>query len=66
MAPGIWLRDDGLILPAHCQRERRNLAERRKAAFATEPTGPNQVWQLDFSGHETTAGGNWWIASCRD
>lgn len=31
------LRDDGLILPAEYQRERRKLAERRKAAFAAEP-----------------------------
>ncbi|MGC0272879.1 transposase [Pseudactinotalea sp. Z1739] len=60
------LRDEGLILPAHYQRERRRLAERRKAAFATEPTGPNQVWQLDFSEYETTTGGTWRIASCRD
>ena len=43
------LRDQGLILPAHYQRERRQLAQRRKAAFATQPTGANQVWQLDFS-----------------
>src|SRR5660397_24710 len=43
------LRDERLILPAHYQRERRKLAERRKAAFAKEPTKPNQVWQLDFS-----------------
>ena len=35
------LRDEGLILPAHYQRERRQLAERWKAAFATEATGPN-------------------------
>ena len=47
-------RDEGLILEANYQRERRKLAERRKAAFAKEPTGPNQVWQLDFSEHETT------------
>ena len=60
------LRDEGLLLPAHYQRERRKLAERRKAAFATEPTGPNQVWQLDFSEFETTAGGTWRIAGCRD
>jgi hypothetical protein len=45
------LRDEGLILPAHCQRERRELAERRKAAFANDPTGPNQVWQLLDAGH---------------
>ena len=60
------LRDEGLILPAHYQRERRKLAERRKAAFAKEPDGPNQVWQLDFSEYETTTGGTWRIASCRD
>jgi putative transposase len=60
------LRDRGLILPDNYQRERRRLAERRKAAFAKEPTGPNQVWQLDFSEFETTAGGTWRIAGCRD
>lgn len=60
------LRDERLILPAHYQRERRKLAERRKAAFAKEPTKPNQVWQLDFSEYETTGGGTWRIASCRD
>ncbi|WP_313788390.1 integrase core domain-containing protein [Subtercola endophyticus] len=60
------LRDEGLILPADYQRERRKLAERRKAAFAQEPTGPNQVWQLDFSDYETTTGGVWRIAGCRD
>ncbi|MGL4338804.1 MAG: transposase [Rhodoglobus sp.] len=60
------LRDEGLILPAHYQWERRNRAERRKATFATEPTGANQVWQLDFSEYETTGGGTWRIAACRD
>ncbi len=60
------LRDEGLILPAHYQRERRKLAQRRKAAFAKEPTGPNQVWQLDFSEFETTTGGTWRLAGCRD
>ena len=60
------LRDEGLILPAQYQRERRQLAQRRKAAFAKEPTGPNQVWQLDFSEYETTTGGVWRIAACRD
>jgi putative transposase len=60
------LRDEGLILPAHYQRERRKLAERRKAAFAKEPTRPNQVWQLDFSEFETTSGGTWRLAGCRD
>jgi transposase InsO family protein len=60
------LRDEGLILTHAYQRERRQLAQRRKAAFATEPTGPNQVWQLDFSEFETTTGGTWRIAGCRD
>lgn len=60
------LRDEGRILPARYQRERRKLAERRKAAFAKEPTGPNQVWQLDFSEFETTTGGTWRLAGCRD
>ncbi|TSD55295.1 integrase core domain-containing protein [Aeromicrobium piscarium] len=60
------LRDQGLILPDQYQRERRKLAERRKAVFAEEPTGPNQVWQLDFSEFETTSGGTWRIAGCRD
>jgi transposase InsO family protein len=60
------LRDQGLILAAEYQRERRRLAERRKAAFAKDPTGPNQVWQLDFSEFETISGGTWRLAGCRD
>jgi putative transposase len=60
------LRDEGLLLEAKYQRERRQLAPRRKAAFATEPTGPNQVWQLDFSEFETASGGTWRLAGCRD
>ncbi|WP_250646157.1 IS3 family transposase [Microbacterium tenebrionis] len=60
------LRDDGLILPSEYQKQRRQLAKDRKAAFARTPTGPNQVWQLDFSEFETTQGGTWRIAGCRD
>lgn len=60
------LREEGLILPAAYQRERRQLAAARKAAFTNEPTGPNQVWQLDFSEFETTTGGTWRLAGCRD
>jgi transposase InsO family protein len=60
------LGDEALILPAAYQKQRRELAKRRKAAFAKEPTGPNQVWQLDFSEFETTAGGTWQLAGCRD
>src|SRR3954454_1957573 len=51
------LRGEGLLLEANYQRERRQLAARRKAAFAVEPTAPNQVWQLDFTEFETTTGG---------
>lgn len=60
------LRDDGLILPSEYQKQRRELAKDRKAAFARNPTGPNQVWQLDFSEFESTQGGTWRIAGCRD
>lgn len=60
------LRDEGLGLPAQYQHERRKLAERRKAAFAADPSAPNQVWQLDFSEFETTAGGTWRLSGCRD
>jgi hypothetical protein len=60
------LREEGLLLEPSYQRERRQLAARRKAAFAVEPTGPNQVWQLDFTEFETTSGGTWRLAGCRD
>ena len=60
------LGDDGLILPSEYQKQRRELAKDRKAAFALTPTGPNQVWQLDFTEFETTQGGTWQIAGCRD
>jgi transposase InsO family protein len=51
------LRDERLLLEADYQRERRALVAWRKAAFTAEPTGPNQVWQLDFPEFETTAAG---------
>lgn len=60
------LREEGLILTAAYQAERRKLAEARKAAFAETPTAANQVWQLDFTEVETTSGGTWRIAACRD
>ncbi len=37
------LDDENLLLRADYQRERRQLAAARKAAFAAPPTGPNQV-----------------------
>lgn len=55
-----------LLQPVEYQRERRELARARKAAFADPPTGLNQVWQLDFSEFETTTGGIWRIAGRAD
>ncbi|MEZ0077530.1 putative transposase [Planotetraspora sp. GP83] len=60
------LRRRGLLQPVDYQGERRALAKARKAAFADPPTGPNQVWQLDFSEYETTAGGIWRLAGVTD
>ena len=60
------LTDENLLQAADYQRERRQLAAARKAAFCDPPTGPNQVWQLDFTEIETIAGGTWRIAGCRD
>jgi transposase InsO family protein len=60
------LDDEGLLLKADYQRERRRLAQARKAAFAAPPTAPNQVWQLDFSEYETPTGGTWRVAGVAD
>ena len=60
------LDDAGLVLKANYQRERRELAKTRKAAFADTPTRPNQVWQLDFSEYETTSGGVWRVGGVAD
>ena len=38
----------------------------RKAAFADDPSAPNQVWQLDFSEYETATGGTWRVAAVAD
>ncbi len=42
------------------------LAAERKAAFCEPPTGPNQVWQFDFSEYETSRGGIWRTAGVAD
>jgi transposase InsO family protein len=55
-----------LLQPVGYQRERRELAKARRAAFVTPPTHRNQVWQLDFSEFETTRDGKWQIAGCTD
>ena len=46
--------------------ERRQHAEARRAAFVAPPSGPNQVWQLDFSEFETRHGGTWRIGGVAD
>lgn len=60
------MRRRGLLQPIDYQGQRREHAKARKAAFADPPTGPNQVWQLDFSEYETTTGGIWRLAGCCD
>src|SRR5215470_18243209 len=60
------MRRHGLLQPIDYQGERREHAKARKAAFADPPTGPNQVWQLDFSEYETTTGGIWRLAGVCD
>jgi putative transposase len=60
------VRRRGLLLGADYQRERRQPAAARRAALFEAPSGPNQVWQLDFSEFETTTGGTWRIAACTD
>ena len=37
------LRDEGLLLASQYQKQRRELAADRRAAFAKMPDGPNQV-----------------------
>lgn len=69
LSPSTVLRimaDEGLLLHADYQKQRRELAKQRKAAFAAPPTGPNQVWQFDFSEYETTGGGTWRVAGVAD
>lgn len=61
------LRDEVLILEANYARERRQLAARRKAAFATELTGAIPASGSSTTPEfETTIGGTWQLAGCRD
>jgi putative transposase len=60
------MRRRGLLQPIDYQGVRREHAKTRRAAFAEPPTGPNQVWQLDFSEYETTTGGIWRLAGVCD
>lgn len=60
------LKRSGRVQPIDYQAERRQLAEARRAAFVVPPSGPNQVWQLDFSEFETRHGGVWRIGGVAD
>jgi transposase InsO family protein len=60
------LRRAGRVLAPDYARQRRDLAAARRAAFVVPPSGRNQVWQLDFTEHETTRGGTWRISGCAD
>src|SRR5690606_22297586 len=60
------MRARGLLQDRDYTGEVRQWAAARRAAFCDPPTGRNQVWQLDFSEFETTAGGIWRIAGVAD
>lgn len=60
------LKRNGRVLEANYQAERRQHAEARRAAFVVPPSGPNQVWQLDFTEFETRMGGTWRIGGIAD
>ena len=60
------LRDEGLILPARVPAGAAQARRAPQGRVRAAPTGPNQVWQLDFTEFETTAGGTWRLAGCRD
>jgi transposase InsO family protein len=60
------LKAQGLLQTRQHHAERRNLADARKAAFATRPNRRNRVWQMDFSEFETLAGGTWQICGIID
>jgi putative transposase len=60
------LKRQGRVLEPDYTRQRRDLAAARRAAFVVPPSGPNQVWQLDFTEFETTRGGTWRISGCAD
>jgi len=59
-------RRSGRVLPVDYQAECRRLAEARRAAFVVPPSGPEPVWQLDFSEFETRHGGVWRIGGVAD
>ena len=60
------LKRTGRVLEVNYQAERRRHAEARRAAFVVPPSGPNQVWQLDFTEFQTRHGGTWRIGGATD
>ena len=60
------LKRTGRVLPVDYQAQRRQHARARRAAFVVAPSGPNQVWQLDFTEFETRHGGTWRIGGIAD
>jgi transposase InsO family protein len=60
------LKRTGRVLEVNYQAERRQHAEARRPAFVVAPSGPNQVWQLDFTEFETRMGGVWRIGGIAD
>jgi transposase InsO family protein len=60
------LKRAGRVLEVDYQAERRQHAEARRAAFVVPPSGPNQVWQCDFTEFETRMGGTWRIGGIAD
>ncbi len=60
------LKRTGRVLEVDYQAERRAHAEARRAAFVVPPSGPNQVWQCDFTEFETRMGGVWRIGGIAD
>lgn len=60
------LKRTGRVLEVDYQAERRQHAEARRAAFVVPPSGPNQVWQCDFTEFQTRMGGTWRIGGIAD
>ncbi len=60
------LKRAGRVLEVSYQADRLQHAEARRAAFVVPPSGPNQVWQMDFSEFETRMGGTWQIGGVTD
>lgn len=60
------LRARALLQPVGANRERRQLARARRAAFVDPPARRNRVWQTDFSELETLGGGVWQLGGLVD